>query len=311
MMGAAIGATADHLYPAGQIKRRRRNRARIEQLNAQIVEVLREDHPQSIRHLFYRMTDPRLPEPVEKSDAGYDQVQSRLVKLRREGAVRYDWIADMSRRGYFVNTFSGAGDFLRRVRGMYRADLWEGAGVTVEVWCESRSIASVIQRDCEELAVSLYPCGGFSSISFAHEAAQELNRTVTTYTDDTRDPVVIYYIGDFDPAGVLIDVALERELRAHLDPEIELSFIRLGITPEQIVAYGLPEKPRKASDKRALHVKRTVEAEAMPAHILRQILREAIEQHLPKDALHVAKVAEESEKAHLAMLAGMLEENGE
>ncbi|MGJ0506163.1 MAG: hypothetical protein ACR652_03325 [Methylocystis sp.] len=287
-------------------KRRRRTRAQIEQLDAQIIDVLREDHPQSVRHVFYRMTDPRLPEPVEKSDQGYAQVQSRLVKLRRAGAIPYSWLSDMSRRGYFVNTFSGAGDFIAQMRGLYRADLWEDAGVKVEVWCESRSIASVIQDDCRELAVSLYPCGGFSSISFAHEAAQELNRTVTTYTDDTRDPVVVLYIGDYDPAGVLIDVALERELRQHLEPAIPLHFTRIGITRLQIAAYGLPEKPRKTGERRALHVECTVEAEAMPAHILREILREEIESYLPENALRVAKVAEESEKAHLDRIAAML-----
>ncbi|WP_363348839.1 hypothetical protein [Methylocystis echinoides] len=295
------------IYQAGPIKRRRRTKAQIELLNEQIVQVLRMDNPQSVRHVFYRMTDPRLPEPVEKTDAGYDQVQARVVKLRRDGVIPYNWIADMSRRGYFVDTFSGAGDFVRRMRNLYRSDLWEDAGVTVEVWCESRSIASVIQSDCRELAVSLYPCGGFSSISFAHEAAQELNRTVTTYTDDTRDPVVVLYIGDFDPAGVLIDVALQRELRQHLDPVIDLQFVRLGITPEQIAVYGLPEKPRKAGDRRAPHIERTVEAEAMPAHILRGLLREAIEAHLPQDALRIAKVAEESEKKHLDKVASMLD----
>ena len=78
------------------------------------------------------------------------------------------------------------------------------------MWAESRSIASVIQRDCNQLAVSLYPCGGFSSLSFVHEAAQDHNAA-----DDDR-PLVVFYIGDYDPAGVLIDVALEREMREHL-----------------------------------------------------------------------------------------------
>jgi hypothetical protein len=32
-------------------------------LARQIYEVLAADHPQSVRHLFYRMTDPRLEEP--------------------------------------------------------------------------------------------------------------------------------------------------------------------------------------------------------------------------------------------------------
>lgn len=288
-------------YPASLIKRRRRTKAQVEQLNKQIVDVLRADHPQSIRHVFYRMTDPRLLEPVEKTDAGYEQVQARLVKLRRDGVIPYNWIADMSRRGYFVDTFSGAGDFVRRMRGLYRSDLWAGADHYVEVWVESRSIASVIQLDCEELAVSLYPCAGFASISFVHDAAAEINSR-----DDGR-PVTVFYIGDYDPAGVLIDVSLEAELRRHLNPDISFGLVRLGITPEQIEEYDLPTKPRKASDRRALHIEHTVEAEAMPAHILRGLLREQIERLLPPGALHVAKIAEESEKAHLAMLARALE----
>ena len=33
-------------------------------------------------------------------------------------------------------------------------------------------------------------------------------------------PVKIFYIGDYDPAGVLIDVSLEKELRTHLAEDL-------------------------------------------------------------------------------------------
>lgn len=286
-------------YRAGTIKRQRRSKDRIEQLDRQIIEVLQADHPQSVRHVFYRMTNPRLPEPVEKSDNGYRHVQDRIVKLRRSGKVPYDWIADMSRRGHFVDTFSGPNDFLLRVCGLYRADLWKEARYRCEVWCESRSIASVIQNDCRELAVDLYPCGGFSSLSFIHEAAEAHNGS-----NDHR-PVVIFYIGDYDPAGVLIDVALERELRLHLRPDISLQFVRVGINQPQIAPYDLPTKPRKSSDKRSAHVACTVEAEAMPAQALRSLLRQEIERLLPEGALAVAKVAEASEREGLRRLGMM------
>jgi hypothetical protein len=270
------------------------------QLDDQIVAVLHEDYPQSVRHVFYRMTDPRLPEPVEKSDRGYRHVQDRCVKLRRAGRIPYNWIADMSRRGYFVSTFSNAGDFVRQMAGLYRADLWRDAEFRCEVWAESRSIASVIHRDCVELAVDLYPCGGFSSLSFVHEAAEMHNRL-----DDIR-PLVVFYIGDFDPAGVLIDQSLERELRVHLHPDIELDFRRIAINEEQVELYDLPVKPRKGGDKRSQHITYTVEAEAMPARVLRSILRTEVEALLPIGALQVAKVAEQSERAHLARMADML-----
>ncbi len=96
-------------------------------LDRQIIDVLRFDQPQSVRHVFYRMTDPNLPESVEKSEKGYRHVQDRIKKLRRNGRVPYGWITDASRRGYFTNTYSDASDFLKRTKGLYRADLWQDA----------------------------------------------------------------------------------------------------------------------------------------------------------------------------------------
>ena len=93
---------------------------------------------------------------------------------------------------------------------------------------------------------------------------------------------------------MLIDVALERELREH--PDIDC-FKRVGITAEQVEAYDLPSKPRKGKEKRAKHITETVEAEAMPAAMMRDPLRNEIEELLPPDALKVAKVKEESERA--------------
>ncbi len=292
--------TAIESYVTGTIKRQRRTKAAIDQLDDQIMAVLVQDQPQSVRHIFYRMTDPRLPEPVEKSERGYRHVQDRMVKLRRSGRLPYSWITDATRRGYFTPTYRSASDFLRSMTGHYRADLWQQSKWYCEVWTESRSIAGVIQDDCEEMAVSLYPAGGFSSGTLAYDAAEYINATAGAKR------VCIFYIGDYDPAGVLIDVALERELRNHLDSDIELHFHRLGITAEQIVEFDLPTKPRKVSDRRALHIETAVEAEAMPASILRGMLRDRIEELLPSGALEIAKAAEESERAHLTRMAQLL-----
>lgn len=298
-MNAQIAMNA--VYRASPIKRDRRSKDRMELLDAQIVAVLSEDHPQSVRHVFYRMTDPRLQEPVEKSDRGYRHVQDRCVKLRRAGRIPFNWIADMSRQGYFTNVFESASDFVRSMAGHYRADLWRDAGVRCEVWAESRSIASVLLKDCKELAVDLFPCGGFASLSFVHAAAQQHNAS-----SDTR-PLVVLYVGDFDPAGVLIDQSLQRELRQHLRHDIDLQFKRIAINENQIAAYDLPTKPRKEGDKRSLQVAYTVEAEAMPARDLRAILRREVEALLPEQALEVALVAEQSERQHLHNMAAMLD----
>lgn len=283
-------------YQARPIKRRRTN-AELATLDEQIVAVLSEDHLQSVRHVYYRMTDPRLQEPVEKTENGYDLVQRRILVLRRSGVVPYDWISDATRRGYLLNTFSSAGDFVARMNGLYRADLLKGCSTYVKVWAESRSIAGVIQNDCEELTVKLYTSGGFTSATLAFQAAENIN------AESNGRAVQILYIGDYDQSGLLIDRSIESEMRSHLDDDVEMYFDRIAINEEQIEAWDMTIKPRKETDTRSPQVKYTVEAEAMPASVLRGLLRDRIEVLLPPDALHVAKVAEEYERAYLRRMA--------
>jgi hypothetical protein len=148
------------VYRTGTTKRR--TKAETAQLEQQILDVLAANK-QSVRHTFYRMTNIKLPIFVEKSEAGYRQVQHLTTKMRRDGRLPYGQLTDSSRRGYFVPTYRNAGEFVRSVKSLYRADLWKDSDYYCEVWCESRSIAGVIQEDCEELAVSLFPAGGLSS----------------------------------------------------------------------------------------------------------------------------------------------------
>ena len=77
----------------------------------------------------------------------------------------------------------------------------------------------------------------------------------------------ILYIGDWDPAGVLIDQKVLDELRGHL-PDLDIAERRLAVTAEH--AAELPSKPRKRGEKRRPDILRTVEAEAMPAVPLRR-----------------------------------------
>ena len=219
--------------------------------------------------------------------------------MRKDGALPYGWIVDATRTGFFVDTFDGAVDFVSRISGLYRADAWKNSDVYLEVWAESRSIASVIRPICREFGVSLYPAGGFASLTLPYEAAADIDEQVA----DTERTIEILYIGDYDPAGVLIDRDIERKLRGHLTSDNELTFKRMAINPGQIADLDLPTKPRKETDKRALHIRETVEAEAMPAGILRQLLRAEIEAFLPAGALQATQVAEASERAFFKQMA--------
>ena len=284
---------------------RRRTLAQVEQLERQIVEVLEQDNPQSVRHVFYRMTDPRLPEPVEKTEAGYRQVQQRLALMRRSGHIPYGWITDATRSGSHVNTFSSPGEFLQRVSSLYRGNPWADCDQYCEVWTESRSLAGVVQGLCSELAVSLYPAGGFASMTLLYDAAQYIEQRASD-----KESAVVFYVGDYDPAGVLIDQSIEQELREHLPDGFPLEFQRIAVNEDQVIEYDLPTKPRKASDPRRLDITETVEAEAMPAATLRELLRSSIEGLLPDGAVEDMDQTDEEEREGIERMAELLTDHG-
>jgi len=85
-----------------------------------------------------------------KTEKGYVQVQRRIVAMRRDATLPYDWIVDTSRSGIFTNTFLNPTDFIESMLWQYRADPWRSSKWYCEVWVESRSIAGVIEELCEE-----------------------------------------------------------------------------------------------------------------------------------------------------------------
>ena len=307
-MGAAILRVAKRRESGGAgvtglrgQPRKRRTKEELAKLDDRIVAVLEVDHPQSVRHVFYRMTDPTGPVSVPKTEAGYNTIVRRCTALRRSGRVPYGWITDTTRQGYHVRTFGSGADLIAQFAGLYRVDAWRDAKEHVEVWCESRSIAGVIQGECDRLGVSMYPTGGFSSLTLTYQAAEGIRR------DAAGRPVRIVYVGDWDPAGVLIDEDVIGKLRGHL-PDLQIDEVRIAITAEQ--AAVLPSKPRKSGDRRRLDIRWTVEAEAMPAAELRELLRSTVESFMPAGALKAATVAERSEREGLTLLAKVVQGEG-
>ena len=269
--------------------RERRTKAQIEQLERQVLAAVEQDHPTSARHVFYLMTDPRLEESVEKSEKGYLQICARLMKMRRAEGLPYGWICDESRTGWHVYAWSSPQEFLLSSLRSFRFNLLQYVNDYVEVWCESGSIAGVVQGVCRDLAVSFYPTGGFSSISLLYGAVYSWSTLA-----GGRDVSVIY-VGDHDQSGLLIDESLEREMRLHMNRKgvnCDLAFRRIAVTTEQITDWSLPTKPRKKTDRRRMDITDTVGAEAITATQMRTTVRSAISGFLPPGELERAKQIE-------------------
>lgn len=80
------------VYGARTLKRARRTKAAVEQLDEQMLNVLRADHPQSVRHVFYRMTDPKIARARREVRAGisYCPEPMRVASPIRAIAVQLD-----------------------------------------------------------------------------------------------------------------------------------------------------------------------------------------------------------------------------
>jgi hypothetical protein len=262
----------------------------MDQRREQIVELVEEHGPCSVRHVFYRAVVAEMP-GITKNDSGYNKVQRAMLELRRAGAIPYAQIVDSTRWMRKLQTFNSIDAALLTTAWTYRRDLWNASDYRVEVWCESDSIASTIFYVTEEWDVALMVCRGFSSETFAYNAAENWRET------ESRQPVVLY-VGDHDPAGLDIETTLKDQLAEFA--EIEPWWYRLGVTWAQISELQLPG----TNPKRDYGFPIAVEAEALPPSDLRNLVHDAIQEFVDHRQLAILREWEESERTVLFKMAG-------
>ena len=280
----------------GNGRRYRRTNDELAQIDAAILEVAEAENPVTVRGLFYRVMSLGL---VPKTERGYYVVQRQTLKLRRAGVLPYGWITDGTRLRLKPLTWSSTQAALENTAKMYRRDLWIDQDVHVEIWTEKDAIRGVVYPVTEEFDVPLMISRGYSSETFLHDTAEEINAI-------GKDSV-IYQLGDHDPSGVDAWRDIQRKLLGFVDPGINLVFERIAVTPEQIVSMSLPTRPTKQSDSRAAKFAgESVEVDAIPSTTLRALVREAIEQWIDPEQLRIARAAEESERKALEINASLV-----
>ncbi len=284
-------------YGAGSIRRARATKAEMQVRREALYEIVRAAQPTGVRFTYYRAVALGI---VPKTEAGYRQVQRLLADMRESGELPYEWITDATRLVRRPVSYDGIDDALRALGSSYRRSLWTDAQVLVEVWVESKSAAGVIAPVTYEWDVPLYPISGQTSMSFAHTAAMQYRR-------EPRD-VVVYYVGDLDPAGMEIELHLREKLRRYSGRHV--TFARVACTQAQVITYRLMgTTPKKncyydpIADERVPWHGDAVEVEAIDPPVLRELVEDAILQHINPDALDVLRMVEDQERAGLEALA--------
>jgi hypothetical protein len=291
-----MGGSPPNLYGKPD-KRRRATAAEMEERASFLIAYAHKHAPVSVRGLYYRAEVEKVP-GIDKTDAGYDKVQSQVLKLRRQGRLDYDHISDATRWMRKPRSFNSIKSALQDTARTYRKQLWTGNNAYVEVWLEKDALAGVIYPITGLYDVPLMVTRGFSSETFAYEAvASRAGKPGTCY---------IYYLGDFDRAGRDAARSLHEKL-ARFGREFKVDFVfeELAVTLEQIREWNLPTRPPKrlsGADKAWPH-DFACELDAVPPDDMRALVEAAINRHLPQDQLQLMKIVEEDERKLLHMFA--------
>lgn len=266
---------------------------RTERIQMAILEAFDEQGPpMSVRQIFYQLSARGV---VPKDDTkGYRPVQRNVTLMRRNGSLPYNWIGDNTRWQIRPTMYTGLGDALDHWQRSYRQDLWASQPVHVEIWIEKDALAGVVSGITREFGVPLMVARGYSSISFAYEAAEELKAL--------GKPVYIYHFGDFDADGVHAALSIQQELRHH---GAWFHFERAAITPEQIAQYGLMTRPQKKDSPRykwwctEYGGAENAELDALPPSHLKRMVHNCITRHIDSYEWERTQEIEKAERVTL------------
>ena len=254
----------------------------------------------TVRQVFYQAV---VRDFVEKTEKGYGYVQRDLVKMRWDGMLNLDWIIDTSRivRGNQGSCNESPQEYLDRAfkdlpYGQV-LDLLAEHDFSIQVWLEKEALAGVVGPNCTRWDVPLYCARGYSSLSFLHEAAQDL---------ESKDrPARVFHFGDYDPSGQDAIATVQRDLPL-LAPKTAkhgFEFKIVAVKPEQIVNLGLPTRPTKKTDTRAAGFgSESVELDAIEPNTLRQMVNDTLQACFPPGAWEANKKQQEADRAEIRQL---------
>jgi hypothetical protein len=249
--------------------------ARLDQIRA-VLEEYAAHLPLTIRQIFYRLVAAH---DFPKTENDYKRLCRVLNRARRAEIISMEDIRDDGATILKPYTYSSAEDFLRTLRRRaenLRLDRTIGQPTRLVVICEAAGMAPQLEQVANEYGITVMANGGFDSLTDKHNFAEEI-------ADQAR-PTEVLHIGDHDPSGAHIFLALSEDVIAFTERlGGEVTFTRLVVTPKQIKQYRLPTAPPKPTDGRAFRGQ-TCQAEALPPDVLANILRTAITDRLDERA---------------------------
>jgi hypothetical protein len=243
------------------------------------------------RGVGYKLFIQKLIDSMGRSDMA--RVYRLLLIAREQGIIPWEWIVDETRSLERVSTWDNPEQYARAVARSYRRDFWNQQPHRVQVWSEKGTVRGVLTPVLDHYAVGFNPVHGFNSGTSTHDVAE----------DDDGRPLIILYVGDFDPSGMFMsEVDLPARFARYGGDHITIK--RIALTRQQV--RGLPSFP--AADKRkdprykwfvANHADRCWELDAMDPNDLRDCVERKIRKLIEPVAWQRCEVVNKAEQDSL------------
>ncbi|MEX0718070.1 MAG: ParB N-terminal domain-containing protein [Planctomycetaceae bacterium] len=251
------------------------------------VEGERRNWPLSDREVFYRLLNipglvrnDRTQLAFANSDSAYDDVTNMLTRLRLDGSVPFEAIADETRPVVLWDTHRCVGDFVRRECDQfltkYWRDLLQSQPNWIELLVEKNTVASHLRSVAGKYTVPMTSGRGYSSLPPRKDM-------VDRFRASGRESLVLIVVSDFDPEGEDIPSSFGVSLRDDFGIDAnQLRVVKAALTADQVRTMNLHEgQLSKESSSRyqrfvAMHGKRAWELESLTADQLREIVESVI-----------------------------------
>jgi hypothetical protein len=251
------------------------------------------------RGVGYKLFNAGLSASMSTNDM---QKVYRLLRIAREkGIILWVWIVDETRELEQVSTWDDPAAFVRCVARSYRRDFWLQQPVRIEVWSEKGTVRGVLQPVLDEYGIGFRVMHGFGSATILNDVAQY---------DDGR-PLIILYIGDFDPSGLFMsECDIPERLKRYGGDHITIK--RIALLPDDCDRLG--RKPafnvsEKKKDPRAPWFRKTYgqwcwELDAMDPNDLRSRVEDEIKRHIEPVAWERCRIVDAAERESLSDFLG-------
>jgi hypothetical protein len=185
------------------------------------------------RGIGYKLFASGLIPSMERAEM--QRVYRLLKEAREQGHIPWAWIVDETRELERVSTWANPAPYARAVARSYRRDFWDQQPVRVMVVSEKGTVRGLLRPVLDHFAVGFQVMHGFSSATIVYDISR----------DDDGRPLIILYVGDFDPSGMYMS---EKDLpnRFSKYDGNHVTTRRIALTRKQV--KGLPSFP--AADKR-------------------------------------------------------------